>query len=100
MQASSAIEFIDPSDISTWSEDKIDKMLEQIRERRLRALRVYQHAQAEKEAAAYDKASESLTKQLSLLEGNISRVDKTLEALDKRINNVRALLLQMGRPLE
>lgn len=96
----SGVEFIDPHNLDALTEDQIDNMLEQIRERRLRALRLYQQAEEEKAQKQYDVASEKLDNQIRLLDGNIKRMDQALNALDKRINNVRALRLQLGRPIE
>lgn len=96
----SGVEFIDPHNLDALTEDQIDTMLEQVRERRLRALRIYQQAEEEKAQKLYDQASEKMDNQVRLLDGNIKRLDQALNALDKRINNIRALRLQMGRPIE
>lgn len=94
------VPFINPDNILKLTDDEIDAMLDGIRERRLRALRIYQEKEEEKEQKAYDKAAESLDNQRRLLAGNIDRVAKALEAMEKRINKVRALRLQMGIPIE
>lgn len=96
MTAASIPEHIQPTCIADMSTEQIDKLLESIRERRLRAAKHYEEAQAAKALVAEEKARASLEKQLEMCEGNLSRVDKALDALETRVNKIRALRLEIG----
>lgn len=97
---SSEIEWIDPKNIISMTEEQVDKMMEGIRERRLIAVQTYNQIMAEKERVREERARESLESQAKMLEGNIARVDKALAALDKRVDKIRALRIQVGLPME
>lgn len=100
MQSKSEIEYIDPKHILKLTEDDVERMLEGIRERRLRAVQQYNAMLAEKAAVAEEKAREQLETQARMLEGNIARLDKALSAINSRIDKIRALRIQVGLPME
>lgn len=89
-------EHITPRAIYDMTSDEHEKMLDALRERRLKSVRMYEQAQQAAQEAADDKARAQLWKQCEMCEGNITRVDKALDALETRINKMRALRLQLG----
>ena len=89
-------DFITPVDVSAFDEAQLETLLEDIRERRLRAVRVYEQALADAKTLADDRARISLKKQIEMLRANLERVDKALAALDDRVQKVRALRLSLG----
>lgn len=89
-------EHITPKAIYQMNSDALDALLSGIRKRRLQAAQAHQEAMAAAKEAADDKARLSLLKQCEMCEGNITRVDKALEALEARINKIRALRLELG----
>ena len=89
-------EFITPKALYSMNDDAIEDMLEQLRDRRLSAVRLHEQALKAAQEAADEKARLSLFKQCEMATGNITRVDKALDALEKRINKIRALRLELG----
>ena len=89
-------EHIKPAAIYQKTSDQLDKLIEDIRERRLKPVRQHEAAMQAAKEAADDKARLSLLKQCEMCEGNIIRVDKAIDALETRINKIRALRLELG----
>lgn len=89
-------EWIMPTDITRVTDDDIVKYLEGIRERRLRAVRVYKKLQAEKERIEDERTRDRLDKEVVQLGKGLARVDKAIDALEDRASKIRALKLQLG----
>lgn len=89
-------EHITPQAIYQMTAEAHDKLLEQIRERRLSSVRQYEAAQKAAAEAADEKARLTLFKQCEMCEANILRVDKALDALETRVNKIRALRLELN----
>lgn len=89
-------EHINPRDISAMDDAALDAMLDEIRARRLKSLAVYEAAKAAAQQTKDHKAGVMLLTQCELCEANIARVDKALDALETRVNKIRALRLQLG----
>ena len=91
-----APDFIDPANLDAYDDDEAEAMIEAIRARRLHALHVYEQSQREAAELKHEKDAASLTEQCRMLAKDIERVGKALDALEKRVNRVRALRLQLG----
>jgi len=91
-----APDFIDPANLTDYDDDEAEAMIEAIRARRLHALRVYELSKQEAAEAKLTKDTVSLEKQCEMLAKDIERTGKALDALEKRVNRIRALRLQLG----
>lgn len=89
-------EHITPQAIYQMTDAQHEKLLEGIRTRRLSAVRQYEAAQKAAAEAKDEKARLSLFKQCEMCESNIIRVDKAIDALETRVNKIRALRLELG----
>lgn len=89
-------EHITPQSIYQMNDEQLEKLLDDIRDRRLSSVRLYEEAQRAAQEAAEEKARLALFKQCEMCEKNIIRVDKALEALETRVNKMRALRLELG----
>lgn len=89
-------EHITPQAIYQMTDEQHEAMLDGLRNRRLNAVRVYEQAQKEAQELADDRARADLMKQCEMCENNISRVDKAIDALETRVNKIRALRMQLG----
>lgn len=89
-------EHITPRALYQMSFDEMEKLLEGIRKRRLSAVRQHEEAVRIAKEATDEKARISLYKQCEMCEKNIERVDKALDALETRVNKMRALRLELG----
>ena len=89
-------EHITPADIHAMDTDQLEALLEQIRERRLSSVRAYEQAVATAKEASDAAAAERLMKECAMCANNITRVNKALDALEIRVNKMRALRLELG----
>ena len=89
-------EFILPKDVRDITDAQFDKMLEVIQEVRLRAYHKYMEAEKQKMEERDEKLRTKLTKQNEMLMKEIIRADKVVIALNKRINTIRSLQLELG----
>lgn len=89
-------EHITPRAMYDMPSAEFDALLEAIRERRLHAVRVHEQAMALAKEQADAKAKEALWKQCEMLANNMERVQKALDAMDERVNKIRALRLELG----
>lgn len=91
-----APEHITPANIFQLDGDQLDALIENIRERRMSSVRMHEAAVKAAQEAADEKARMALMKQCDMCVNNITRVDKALEALEQRVNKIRALRLELG----
>lgn len=91
-----APDFIDPANLNAYDDHEAEAMIEGIRVRRLHALHVYEQSQREAAERKHVVDIAALEKQHQMLAKDIERVSKALDALEKRVNRVRALRLQLG----
>ena len=89
-------EHIKPAAIYQMNTDQLDELLKVIRERRLQPVKAHEAAMQAAKEASDDKARLSLLKQCEMASSNIVRVDKAIDALETRINKIRALRLELG----
>lgn len=86
---------IELTDISKMSNEDIDALIIKLRERRMKPVKVYQENQLLKQQAYKQGLEHKVAKQFEMFEKDIARVDKALEALEKRALNIRALRLEL-----
>jgi len=89
-------EFIQPKDISVMTDAEFDSLLERIRESRLRAYQAYMEAEKQKQLIRDEKLRDKLAQQTRMLDKEIIRADKVIVALEKRINNIRVIQLDLN----
>lgn len=89
-------EHIVPHDIYKMDTDALEDMLEALRKRRLKSVHEYEAAQKAAQEAEEEKSRNALLKQTEMCVNNITRVTKALDALEVRVNKIRALRLELG----
>ena len=89
-------DFISQSDISTLSDDQLDQLINLIRLRRLNSTLQYERTMREKEQLTLSKAREQLEKKCVQVWKELDRSLTILEKLELRINEMRALRIQVG----
>ena len=93
-QPPASLDFIDPANLDEYNDDEAEAMIEGIRARRLHALHVYEMSQREAAEHKHVKDTTTLTKHCEMMAKEIERVTRALDALEKRVNKVRALRLR------
>lgn len=89
-------EHILPKNISDMTAEDHDKFLEQLRERRLKSVRVYEEAQAAAKMAADEKARVALEKQCTMAQSAADKIDTAITKLEARVQKIRVLRLELG----
>ena len=89
-------EFISQVDISNFTDDQLDQMINLIRLRRLNSTLIYERTMREKEQLTLSKAREQLDKKCGQVFKELDRSLTILEKLELRINEMRALRIQAG----
>jgi hypothetical protein len=75
--------------------DELDKLVVEIRERRMLPVKVYEKTLALKKTKLEAGLRTRLDKQMELLSRDIERVDKAMDRLEKRAFGVRALRIEI-----
>tara|TARA_R110002051_G_scaffold324794_1_gene423789 strand:+ start:437 stop:727 length:291 start_codon:yes stop_codon:yes gene_type:complete len=86
---------INLTNISEWSDDDVEAHLHNIRERRMRPVKVYEEMSILQAAAKREGLEEVLKKQLEMFVKESERVDKAISNLEKRSTRLRALRLEL-----
>ena len=89
-------EFIKPADISAFTDEQLDQLINLIRLRRLNSTLQYERTMRDKEQITMGKAREQLDKKCSQVFKEIDRALTVLEKLELRVNEMRALRIQCG----
>lgn len=89
-------DFITPTDIANLDDERIDAMLKRIQEDRLRAYHIFLEAEKLKMEVRQEKLRKKLDQHARMLEKEITRMDKVIEVINKRVNNIRAIKLEIG----
>ena len=89
-------DFINPEDSTIMSDADFDAFVDKIRESRLRAYYLYMEETKRKQEVRDEKLRTKLAAQVRMLDKEIIRGDKVILALEKRINNIRSLQLELG----
>ena len=89
-------DFIQPRALHELTSDELEKLMTDVRERRLYGAMVHAQAMAAAKEASDQRAREALEKQCGMLEAALDRVDKAVDAMEARINKIRALRLELG----
>ena len=87
---------INLTNISEWTDDAVEAHLHNIRERRMKPVRVYEEMSLLQAAARREGLEEDLKKQLTMFTKELERVDKALATVEKRSIKLRALRLEIG----
>ena len=82
-------------DISQMDDKTIDAMLTNIRERRMKPVRVYEEMSLLQAAARRENLDKQLTKQLEMFIKERDRADKAMDKLEARSTKLRALRLEI-----
>ena len=83
------------SNINELTDTEVDELLEGIRERRLKPVRVYEEMLKMKSEAKKVQLEEALTKQLAIFEKSLATVDKALNTLENRARKLRGIKLEI-----
>ena len=86
---------INLTNISEWSDDDVEAHLHNIRERRMRPVKVYEEMSMLQAAAKREGLEEILKKQLEMFVKESERADKAISNLEKRSTRLRALRLEL-----
>jgi hypothetical protein len=92
-----APECIDPIDITIMDDEEFERRLDVIRAARLRAFVLFMEAEKDKQDIRDGKLREKLAHQLKMLNKELPRGDKIVDALEKRMNNIRSIQLELGQ---
>jgi uncharacterized tellurite resistance protein B-like protein len=82
--------------ISELSDEQLDKLIESMRERRMRSYTLFQQAQQAKAELKEQKDKDRYEHLMKMAEKKLESVDKGLEALSKYVNEMRAIQLVLG----
>ena len=83
------------TDISKMSDEQLDAMIHNIRERRLKPVRDFEELSTLKAEALKQNLGKQLTRQLEMFEKELARADKALEKIEVRAIKLRALKLEI-----
>jgi hypothetical protein len=86
---------INLTNISEWSDDDVEAHLHNIRERRMRPVKIYEEMSILQAAAKREGLEEVLKKQLEMFVKESERADKAISNLEKRSTRLRALRLEL-----
>jgi len=86
---------IDVTDLSKMSEKERDDLLIQIRERRLRSVKIYEELSLMKAEARKEQLEGQLNKALEMFNKDLVRVDKALTSLENRSVKLRSIELEI-----
>lgn len=75
--------------IKDMSNEQLDGWINQVREKRLQSVREYQKEQELKRQMAADKLTKTQEKQYEMAAKEFDRLDRTLEAIDKRLTKIK-----------
>lgn len=89
-------DFISPPDISKMSDEQLEQLLNLIRMRRMASAMIYEKTQREKEAVSEEKAKAQLEKKAVQVFTLLEKAFDTLDKLELRVNEMRALRIQAG----
>ncbi len=88
--------FITPTDISMLDDKHLDALIKRIQDCRMHSYHIFLEAEEMRMKVRDEKLRTKLAKQAGMLKKEITRADKVLVVLNKRINNIRAIKLEIG----
>jgi chaperonin cofactor prefoldin len=89
-------EFITMSDIEKMTDEQLDEMLQAIRNRRLASYAVYRKSKDEINLLSTEKAKAKIEKKCEQIIKKLNTIDKQMDDLERYINELRGLRLQVG----
>jgi hypothetical protein len=82
--------------IDEIDEDTLYVLLDELRERRLRAVRVLEEAEEIKRLARSERVREMVAKHVTMFDKELLTCTKNLDKLEQRVNKIKALRLEIG----
>ena len=82
-------------DIRDLTDDVLDKHLEDVRERRLKPVHIYEQMLKMKSEARRIQLGETLEKQLVMFEKELERVNKAIDKLEGRSRKLRSIRMEI-----
>ena len=92
--ADARLDAITPRSFLTMSELEQDMFLQQLRDRRLRAVEVMKQVEHAKQQTNAAQASLKLERKADQIQKQLDKIDKAFERLDELVFSMRALALQ------
>ncbi len=86
---------IAPATIDKFSDAELDKQLNGIRDRRLRAFKIYQEAEQERKETHNQKLATQLSKHINMFNKELAQLDKVLEKVEARALKIRAVKMEL-----
>ncbi len=83
------------NDISKMTDEEIDAIIFNIRERRMRPVRVYEEMTLMQAAARRDQLETQLARQLEMFNKELGRVDRAIDKIEQRSTKLRAIKLEL-----
>jgi hypothetical protein len=84
-----------PDDISKMTDDELSILVMQLQERRLRVHQHYRDTDDVRKRARKEAVTEQIARKLAQYHKILVRIDKDLETLELRMNQMRALKLEL-----
>jgi len=82
-------------DIRDLTDDDLDKHLEDVRERRLKPVHIYEQMLKMKSEARRIQLGETLEKQLGMFEKELEKVNKAIDKLEGRSRKLRSIRMEI-----
>ena len=87
--------YIECKTVEDMTNDELDTLIAQRRERRLRSFKVYEQAEESKRRAKDERLKAKLGKQIDIMKKELDRADAALDKLDKRITVIAGIRLEL-----
>ncbi len=84
-----------PKSIKDYSLDELDALIDTIRERRLKSVRIYEESEKLRHLARIEGLEVQYDKQLEMFRKELERVDKHIDRLELRTLKLRAIRLEI-----
>lgn len=88
--------FIQPIDITKMSDDELELMLEGIRTRRMQVVHIHQETMKVRDKADQFKMLRTFDAKTTALKKHLDSYDRLIEKIEKTLQDIRVLRLQMG----
>lgn len=82
-------------DLSTMSDEDIEALITNIRERRMKPVKIYEEMSLMQAAARREQLENQLNKQLEMFAKELDRVDRAIDKIEQRSTKLRAIRLEL-----
>lgn len=86
--------------IEDMDDDEIDELVDELRQRRLQPVLVFQEHERVRKETAQDGLREALTKQCNMFKKEQERANAAIEKLEQRAARIRAIRIQLDEDFE